>query len=361
MATEAHPTPLHHPLIPERPVRTRAGAAPPPCGPPGAVRRRAGWVRALVGVVAMALALTLASCGSAPADTNTVRFGLGSSDKTAVYTPVYYADQNGIWQKHDLQVPSQFLSAQAAIAALVNGDIDVAFVGKGILSAIAQAGAGKVIASAGYNGLELWGKAGVTSVDQLRGKTVAASTPGGVVDDAAKGGLIRHGMQPGQDANIVYLQNTTAELTALASGTVDAAVLSPPATVSAKQQGLSYLDNVEKDAAPGVVAVNGDFLESHRDLVQRFVEAFKEASMGAASDHAKAVAAYQAAAPSGDPALAEGSVTRLQASWQVTPYPADAAAEILKENAATADIDPAEVLDNEFVDAVGAFTGVNPS
>ena len=74
----------------------------------------------------------------------------------------------------------------------------------------------------------------------------------------------RHGYIGGTDISIVYLQNVSASIPSLAAGQVHASVLSPPATVMAESKGLQFLENVERAAAPCVLAMNGDFLAEHR-------------------------------------------------------------------------------------------------
>jgi ABC-type nitrate/sulfonate/bicarbonate transport system substrate-binding protein len=322
-------------------------------------RRRRFARMATVGVAA-AIMITLAGgCGGGPRSNDsgvpTIRFALGSADVTAVYGPIYYTDANGFFERHGVNVETQHLSAQAGIPALINGDIDAIFVGKGVISAIADDGNGKVIASLGYNGLELWGSASVTSVEQLVGGTIAATTPGGVVDDAAKNTIADHGYTLGTDISIIYLQSVSASITALTAGQVQAAVLSPPATVMALSQGLHFLENVERAAAPGVLAVNGDFLAENHDAVEDFLRALREGYEAAATDKPGIVDALLAASPALERGLTEASVDRFATSWMVSAYPEDAARETLLENPATASVDVATVIDNQFIDAVGTY------
>jgi len=311
---------------------------------------------ALAAVFVLALA---AACGGGPAPngdgSGPVRFALGSSDVTAVYGPIYYTESKGFFERNGVDVELQHLSAQAGIPALINGDVDVIFVGKGIISAIAEDRNGKVIASLGYNGLELWARPEITSFDQLVGGTIAATTPGGVIDDAVKKTITAHGYTLGRDINIIYLQNASASLTTLAGGQVEAAVLSPPATVMATSRGLNFIENVERAAAPGVLAVNGRFLADHPDVVERFLRALREGYEAAVADEPGIVDALLAASPTLERGLTEASVGRFATSWQVTAYPEEVARETLQENRATADVDVATVLDNRFIEAVGSY------
>lgn len=334
--------------------------------------------RFAAGLLAAALAATLAACssgkssgGSAPSTTSTgstgssapaggssqpasletLNFGVGSDPSTLANGVYLYAMDQGIFKKHGLNFNIKYLTPAAVQAALLSGDVDAAYDGDGMFIASAKAH-GKVIMTPGPNAFAIFTKTKMTLQD-LKGKTIASSTPGGAFTSAVQRAIKDAGLNPATDVHLVYLQGAAAQFAALKSGKVDAAVLSPPTTVEAKDEGFIKIADLSSDVAPGVIAANAKFYASHKDTLQKFVDAMKEATQGVLADPAAAAQSYLKANKTVDPKLASDGVAEYLPYWQVMPYPTSWAKDILAKNPDTKSVDPATLIDNSLVEKAG--------
>jgi ABC-type nitrate/sulfonate/bicarbonate transport system substrate-binding protein len=88
---------------------------------------------------------------------------------------------------------------------------------------------------------EWFAKPGITDWAQLRGKTIAVTTVGGLTELLTARVLEGHGLRPGRDAQIVATGDGPTRLAALRSGRVDAAVLQSPFRWEAQTAGFARL------------------------------------------------------------------------------------------------------------------------
>lgn len=313
-------------------------------------------------VASIALAVPLSACGSAEHEAGfapgvvlqTLKLGLGAPESSAVNVPYYYGEDQGIFLKHGIELQAQNLTPTAAVAAMLNGDVDIAMDGEAVVSGIATSRKGKVIYAAGTNPLQLWAREPLNLPD-LRGKVVAATTPGGTIDTALKRVLISADLTPGEDVQLTYLQTAPAAFHALQGGQVDAALLSPPSTVQAAKSGLHLIPaNVSDEAAPAVAGVNGDFVAKNRDVVKRFVAAVAEATQSARDNPDDATAAFAKRNQSANTELLSGAVEAFVPAWEVSVYPDRWAREVLDKDAVTTSVPTSDVVDPSFVNEVGA-------
>ena len=331
----------------------------------------------VAGVVVAALLAAMAACSSGKAGSNngspstaaatgaspsqaassnsgaleTLNFGVGSDPSTLANGIYLYAMDHGIFKKHGLNFNIKYLTPAAVQAALLSGDVDAAYDGDGMFIASAKSG-GKVIMTPGPNAFAIFAKKQMTLKD-LKGKTVASSTPGGAFTSALQRAIRGVGLNPTTDVHIVYLQGAASQFAALKAGKVDAAVLSPPTTVEAKNEGFVKIADVTSDVAPGVVAANAKFYAAHKDALEKYVAAMKDATQAVLADPAAAAQSYLKVNKTVDPKLASDGIAEYLPYWQVMPYPTSWAKEILQKNPATKAVDPATLIDNSFVEKAG--------
>jgi ABC-type nitrate/sulfonate/bicarbonate transport system substrate-binding protein len=126
-------------------------------------------------------------------------------------------------------------------------------------------------------------------MEDLRGKTIAASDPGSSSDRA----LIQVGqtykMQPGKDFNVVYVGGTKERVQVLEQKVADASIISPPNGFIAGKGGFVKVVDLIADKVPfgyAGLAVNTRFAQEHTDLVENFARAYLEGLAIAKSDKA---------------------------------------------------------------------------
>jgi ABC-type nitrate/sulfonate/bicarbonate transport system substrate-binding protein len=114
----------------------------------------------------------------------------------------------------------------------------------------------------------------INDVMGLKGKKVAVSSLGSGNAVPVEEVLKRHGLRAGRDVVVLATGPTSVMLAALQSGTVDAAILTPPYTFQAEQRGFREIVNFPKldyTEFQGSIAVVEDALRSNLGTVEKFV------------------------------------------------------------------------------------------
>ena len=121
----------------------------------------------------------------------------------------------------------------------------------------------------------LYAKKGIRTFADLKGVRISSSTPGSTNDRLLKIVLERNGIDWKRDLQIVYIGTSDVVIKALLSGSIDAAVLSHPGNLIAKDAGFTEVASFEKEvgALTGGVAVNESFLQKRRDTAVKFLRA----------------------------------------------------------------------------------------
>ena len=135
-------------------------------------------------------------------------------------TPVFVAQDLGLFTKHGLQHNLQYIAATTAIQALAAGSEEIGLVGNQCVD-VALEGADLVyIANTASRFIfQLYGDPTIKSVTDLKGKVVAATQPAASTDYAARILLRKHGLVPVKDVKIIYAGSSPALLSMLkASG-----------------------------------------------------------------------------------------------------------------------------------------------
>jgi NitT/TauT family transport system substrate-binding protein len=208
--------------------------------------------------------------------------------------PMWIAEDQGIFTKYGLDVDTTLLQTSAQIApAMAAGEVDVALTaGAGVVD-IDLAGGDQVLIEAEQNMMRFFLQAQpeIHRVEDLRGKRVAITRLGSGVHLAAIKVLEQAGLEPGRDTALIQAGTVNNALSALASGQVEAAMLSAPTNILAERQGFPLLVDVKDLQIPysqGALAATRTTLEERYDLVRDFVKAMLEARGVAMRDPALA-------------------------------------------------------------------------
>jgi NitT/TauT family transport system substrate-binding protein len=225
-------------------------------------------------VFAVALVVFAASPGLAAA----VHVVYGAISATA--TPLWVAQENGLFRKYGLDADLSHIPTTQAIQTLVAGGIQFSTGSSEILSA-ALAG-GDAVYIAGLSNrfvLSIYGRPGLKSVADLKSKTIAVTQPDGATAVGARVILRREGLDPEKDVKFAYIRENPAILNALREGLVDAAVLSPPTSLQARELGLTLVVDMTKLQIPFVhsaLATQRSYARANPDAVKNFLKAVVE-------------------------------------------------------------------------------------
>lgn len=202
--------------------------------------------------------------------------------------PVFLAHEVGLFKKHGINAKIQILNSAVSVQAVVSGDADV-FAGGATLSNARLRGAPVKFfgATTQQYVFQMYGAKEITNVQQLKGKTIAATTPRAAIETVTREVLRRAGLNPNVDVKILYLQTVPAMLTSIVSGQTSAGALSPPTTLKAREAGLNLISDIGKLNIPGLQVGFGtteNFLKNYPNTVFAFLKAMASAAALARTD-----------------------------------------------------------------------------
>ncbi|HEX6437027.1 MAG TPA: ABC transporter substrate-binding protein [Candidatus Binatia bacterium] len=168
--------------------------------------------------------------------------------------PVVVAQDFGFFAAEGLEVKTVFIrGGPTAMAALVGGGVDYTFVaGVAAVRAIAQNAPMLIVSGMQpYMDYTLIGGKGLSTVNDLRGKVVGVTGPGGVAEFAAVEGLAKKGMVRDRDYKILYgVGNSPARAQALEIGKIHASPFSFLERLELEKKGFPAIFDIG-EAIPG--------------------------------------------------------------------------------------------------------------
>ncbi|MDT3425359.1 NitT/TauT family transport system substrate-binding protein [Paenibacillus forsythiae] len=198
--------------------------------------------------------------------------------------------EHGIFSKYgiDLQVVNFTKGGAEATAGVVSGQVDMGSYGTPILTGIAKGVDMKIVASPPIkeSPFYLVAKKGITSVQELKGKTVATGAFGGGNHQSFVKILEKNGMKE-SEVNVVATGGTD-EYMILQSGKADAIETVEPVVSRLVADNIGTLlvkaADVYGDYQHFYVFATGDFIKEHPEAVRNFLKASRE-SHEYARDH----------------------------------------------------------------------------
>jgi NitT/TauT family transport system substrate-binding protein len=200
--------------------------------------------------------------------------------------PLWIARDAGLFEKYGLNVNLVVIAAgTAAIGALASGDVEI--LGAPGSTTMVSAARGLPFAIIGTFGPSAWKLAAhpsITSVEQLRGKTVGISRPGTTIEFATKRALTKLGFTPGKDIQILAtgLAESNKRIMVMLQGKIDATLVSPDNLFEAEQKSLklsilSDLKDLGIYTSASDLSAKRDFLRNQRQRARAFMMAYCEA------------------------------------------------------------------------------------
>ncbi|WP_131747935.1 ABC transporter substrate-binding protein [Frankia sp. Cppng1_Ct_nod] len=248
-------------------------------------------VTPLLAVGALALAATACSSGG---DKNTVSAGSPTGTLRLGYFPnlthapaIYGLDQGIFAQKLGSGVKldtSTFNSGTQEAEAILSGALDAGYIGPNpaVNTFVKSKGeALRIISGATSGGAGLVVKSSITSVDQLRGRTIASPGLANTQDVALRYYLKQHGLATdkngGGDVQI-RPQDNTVTVDAFKSGAIDGAWVPEPTLSRMVADGGKLLVDEASEWPNGkfvttLLVVRTEYAKSNPEIVKRLVEA----------------------------------------------------------------------------------------
>jgi len=226
---------------------------------------------------ALASAIVAATCahaqGSAPAE----RIVVSYPSKSITNFPILEtARQKGFFQREGLQVSLVYIRGGLDIKTLLTNDADFAMGSTTAVTAFVAGAPLRVVLS--YNAhvdQGLYAQTKYRRIADLKGQTIGSLNPGGLVDTMVRRILVKNGLQPERDVNILAMGGTPERFAALRAGAIAATMLSSPFNFLADQEGFSKLA-VTRDYVdvPGTaVVVTAEKIKKQPAAIKRFMRA----------------------------------------------------------------------------------------
>jgi ABC-type nitrate/sulfonate/bicarbonate transport system substrate-binding protein len=195
--------------------------------------------------------------------------------------PFFVAQDVGMFARHGLDVEVSFLTGAKAVDAVVSRRAEYALLSSRVVVDVDLAGSDLVMLAGIIPTLAyaIYGAADVGAVDDLRGKAIGVSYAGAGADFAARQSLRRYGLESDRDYTLARTGSMAKSLTALQTGKLHAAVLSPPTTVLARKAGLREVLDIAGlgiDYIIGALACDRAFLQAEPDVNRRFLKSLLE-------------------------------------------------------------------------------------
>lgn len=206
---------------------------------------------------------------------------------SASRAPLWIAKEMGLYEKYGLDVRLVVIrGTQLPITALVSGDIQViAAPATGTMVAASRGLPVVVVGTFGPSTFKLVSHPSITSVNELKGRTVGISQPTNTDDFTIRRALLKFGLTPGRDVNVLTTGLTESGkrmMLMLQGGRIDATLATPDTIYDIESRGFKVTelaDTVELGIHTSIsdLSTTRDFVKNHRKKLQAFLMAFSEA------------------------------------------------------------------------------------
>ncbi len=273
-----------------------------------------------------------------------------------LYLPLFLAADAGYFAKRGLQVNLTVLSATASAQALLSGQVDIYQGGAATIHANVAGSEVIYIASAiDRSTLVLFGQKGISSFEDLKGKSVATTSVGAFGEIAIRKTAKEHGMEIGKDIKLLYHKGPPDALSTFMLNHADGLIVTPPQTEMAKGKGypviIDYYQRGLKIIGPGT-GVARAFVQKNPNTLKIFLMGYLDGVKRAFDDPATAKRIEAFYTKVTDAKLLEDSYQLGRKVWNKDMTVDPAAIKLVLEQstvAKAAELDPRRFYDNSLI------------
>jgi NitT/TauT family transport system substrate-binding protein len=257
------------------------------------------------------------------------RLRVGGGSASAAQMSIWFAKEGGYYEKNGLNVEVISIPGSSlAIQAMLSGELPIIQAGGAGPIQAALSGTDTVILATIVKKFNWWifGQPNIARMEDLKGKIFGVTRFGTQSDLASRIALRKAGLDPERDVTVVQTGGPSETVTAMAAGRVQAAAVSPPATLQAKRLKLKPLmDLTTLDAEYHVngVVTTRRYLKANEDIARRFLRAYIEGAVRGMKDKAFAMKSMGKYFRTDDKeVLDETYELSIRNGFNVPPYPA---------------------------------------
>jgi NitT/TauT family transport system substrate-binding protein len=282
-------------------------------------------IRSIAGI-GLFIGVAVAHVASAQEKVERIRVGGGSTSATQM--SMWFAKEGNLYEKHGLSVEAISIPGSSlALQAMLAGELPIIQLGGAASIQANLSGADTIIIATIVKKFLFWiyGRPEISRMEDLKGKVFGTTRFGTLSDLASRFALRFYGIDPERDITMVQTGGPAETVTAILSGRIHAAALSPPATLQAKKAKLKELLDMSKLDAEyhinGVVTTRR-YLKTNEDTVRRFMRAYIEGAARAQKDKTFALKAMGRTFRTDDRELLEESYDMIiKSNFVIPPYP----------------------------------------
>ncbi|HEY2988143.1 MAG TPA: ABC transporter substrate-binding protein [Candidatus Binatia bacterium] len=192
------------------------------------------------------------------------------------------AQQAGLFRKNGVDASLIFVAGGSlGIQAMVGGDVPLTQADGSASVAASAAGVDVVMIASFLNTFpySLVSLPEIKTVEQLKGGKIAISRFGSATDLSVKMALAKVGLNPEKDVTLLQVGAQTARVAALQSKNVQATIITPPFTLTARKQGYHTLIDMAQLNIPyqlTALVTSRAFIKSQPDLVMAVMRSLAE-------------------------------------------------------------------------------------
>jgi len=251
------------------------------------------------------------------------------SNFTGTYGPLWLAVEERVGAKYGLDLKAIYAGRVRPQQLLATGDVPIVVASAtGTMTAHIAGVKDHVLIGTLTSkiGTSLFGKAGIKSVEDLKGKTIATGRPGAFLDATVRYVLrTKFGMNPDRDVKLLPTGEPYLGLQALERGVVDAAAMSVSHLFIARKAGFRELANFDKlgiEYPYTSVVVLRQTVTKTPEMVERFLKCIVEGIYLFKTNKAKTLAVFKQYMKGADDEILEETYQATRGTLDEAPHPA---------------------------------------
>lgn len=246
----------------------------------------------LIGAVSL-----MAACSSSPGGTTNNSSGSGGITTVSIGLPtqskgfasLYYAAASGVCDKLGVKLDLRILTPTASVAAVAGGSVNF-IIGSSQVPLAALQGTTKLVFVAdtgAFPGEGLYALPSIKTMQDMRGKIVASSTPGGASAEVPALMLAHAGLKT-TDYKIVYTNSLNGQYAAVASGRAQAMLTSAPLPDNLIKAGVHSIESLADDGLEysfsNFIVGKADYVAANKSLVGKVLKCYAAGITGSRTD-----------------------------------------------------------------------------
>jgi NitT/TauT family transport system substrate-binding protein len=342
------------------PAAAPASSAAAPAKPSTATSAAAS-AAASTSAAAKPAASTSAAAAAKPAASGLIKVTSAYPNISGSNIALFVANDGGYFQKNGLDVDLKFINGAAkSSAALLANQVQICHCGGSELVSANTEGADLVVTATltPVYPYEFEVAPSIKTFNDLKGKAIGISSIGGAVDVITRIVLTKNGINPDKDVNLVPDNGSTFRIDAALGGATQGAMADPPGLLKLEEKGFHVLANPAADKIPtanSAIVSDRAWLNSHKDVMQRYVDALIQGTARTKQDKAYAISVMKKYFKSDDEHAMDvtwnffaNDVETLNPVTSPDQY-TDTINELAKKNPKVKTFDVNKYIDNSFV------------